>query len=58
MYMFVGLSVGYFAPATAAVVPALVTVNVFTVTSLMVAIVFIVWCVIKNRKIKSKLKQQ
>ena len=55
------LSVGYmyFAPATAAIVPALITVNVVTVTSLVVAIVFIVWCfVIKIRKIKSKLKQQ
>ena len=53
------LSAYYFAPATAAVVPALITVNVVTVMSLVVAMVFIVWCcVIKIRKIKSKLKQQ
>ena len=51
-----------FTPTTAVVVPALITVNVATVViilSLVVAIVFIVWCcVIKIRKIKSKLKQQ
>ena len=61
-YLYVSSSVHYFATATAAVVPALITVNVVTVMiilSLVVTIVFIVWCcIIKNRKIKSKLKQQ
>ena len=50
------------APTTAAVVPALITVNVATVViilSLVVTVVFIVWCcVIKKQKINSKLKQQ
>ena len=54
------MSFCYFDPGVnAAVVPALITVNMVTGISSVVTIVFIVWCcVIKNRKIKSKLKQQ